>query len=92
MSCGFNKVDLENIINVIEVCTKRGAFLAEEMTGVGRLYDKLKASLNKCQEKVNDVCIKECVDGVCTLNCDSVCEKDGSGCPVNKDNLANTGT
>lgn len=73
MHCGFDKIDLENIINIIEVCSKRGAFQAEEMSGVGKLYDKLKASLKKVEEKD----IKDCVDGVCELSCDSgVCEKD----------------
>tara|TARA_B100000900_G_C20292451_1_gene598682 strand:+ start:141 stop:380 length:240 start_codon:yes stop_codon:yes gene_type:complete len=73
MPCGFDKIDLANIINIIEVCTKRGAFQAEEMSGVGKLYDKLKESLKKCEEKN----IKDCVDGVCKLSCDSgVCEKD----------------
>ena len=71
MPCGFDKTDLANIVNIIEVCTKRGAFQAEEMSGVGKLYDKLKASLKKCEEKV----IEDCVDGVCNLSCDSVCEK-----------------
>ena len=72
MHCGFDKVDLANIINIIEVCSKRGAFQAEEMSGVGKLYDKLKASLKKVEEKA----IEDCVDGVCKLDCDSVCEKD----------------
>jgi len=73
MPCGFDKIDLANIINIIEVCTKRGAFQAEEMSGVGKLYDKLKESLKKCEEKA----IEDCVDGVCELSCDSgVCEKD----------------
>ena len=84
MSCGFNKTDLQNIVNIIEVCTKRGAFHAEEMIGIGQLYDKLKKSLNCCNqpepsvdtvtegvEKTLDVCdIGECKDGVCPIsNC-----------------------
>tara|TARA_Y100000389_G_scaffold80702_1_gene77335 strand:+ start:6621 stop:6860 length:240 start_codon:yes stop_codon:yes gene_type:complete len=73
MHCGFDKIDLANIINIIEVCSKRGAFQAEEMSGVGKLYDKLKASLEKVEEKA----IEDCVDGVCNLSCgDGVCEKD----------------
>ena len=77
MHCGFDKIDLANIINIIEVCSKRGAFQAEEMSGVGKLYDKLKASLTKCDEKCEEKDIKDCVDGVCELSCDSgVCEKD----------------
>jgi hypothetical protein len=52
MSCGFTKVDLQNIINIIDVCTKRGAFQAEELSGVGQLYDKLKKSLNCCKQEV----------------------------------------
>ncbi len=89
MHCGFTKVDLQNIVHIIETCTKRGAFQAEEMSGVGQLYDRLKASLKKCEDKV----IKECVDGVCKLNCDDgVCEKESGGCPLDKENLGNTGT
>ena len=73
MHCGFDKIDLANIINIIEVCTKRGAFQAEEMSGVGKLYDKLKVSLEKVEEKS----IEDCVDGVCNLSCDDgVCKKD----------------
>ena len=76
MHCGFDKVDLVNIINIIEVCSKRGAFQAEEMSGVGKLYDKLKESLKKCEKKD----IKDCVDGVCELSCESgVCQKNDVG-------------
>ena len=55
MSCGFTKVDLQNIINIIDVCTKRGAFQAEELSGVGQLYDKLKKGLDCNQEVTKSV-------------------------------------
>ena len=48
-SKGFTHNDLINMMSVLEVCTKRGAFLAEELSGVGQLYDKLK----KCKEDLN---------------------------------------
>jgi hypothetical protein len=80
MHCGFDKIDLENIINIIEVCSKRGAFQAEEMSGVGKLYDKLKASLKKVEEKIIEDSVTDCVDGVCELSCDSgVCQKNDVG-------------
>jgi len=82
MSCGFTSTDLTNIINIIEVCSKRGAFHAEELSGVGQLYNKLKKSLD-CQsqstvenvtegvEKSLEVCDSgECNGGVCPIsNC-----------------------
>ena len=86
MSCGFTKVDLQNIVNIIEVCTKRGAFQAEEMTGVGQLYDKLKKGLTECMKSEESV--KECVNGVCELSCDNSVKE----CPLNKDELQKTGT
>lgn len=49
-SRGFNQNDLINMMSVLEVCTTRGAFKAEELTGVGQLYDKLKM----CRESLVD--------------------------------------
>ena len=74
MSCGFTKVDLQNVLNIIDVCTQRGAFKAPEMSGVGQLYDKFKNALNKCNETKEE---QMCPDGeVCKQNCDNgVCEK-----------------
>ena len=62
MSCGFTKVDLQNIVNIIEVCTKRGAFQAEEMTGVGQLYDKLKIGPKLRKTHRNKTVHKETLD------------------------------
>tara|TARA_B100001115_G_C15824478_1_gene410344 strand:- start:1359 stop:1601 length:243 start_codon:yes stop_codon:yes gene_type:complete len=78
MSCGFNKTDLQNIVNIIEVCTKRGAFVAEELSGVGLLYDRLKKGLNIINqntvtpsETTSETPSEECCkDGVCPIsNC-----------------------
>ena len=33
------------ICEIIAVCTKRGAFVAEELTAVGNLYDQLRQQL-----------------------------------------------
>ena len=71
MTCGFTKIDLANIINIIDVCTKRGAFQAAEMSGVGTLYDRLKKAHdahNECEKNgVDKLCEK---GGMCDLNCD----------------------
>jgi hypothetical protein len=97
MSCGFTKTDLQNMINIIEVCTQRGAFKAPEMTGIGQLYDKLTSACKDCTKNV-----KECKDGSCDKetvcedgSCDkeTVCEDgscEGGLCPVNM--VSNCGT
>lgn len=74
MTCGFSKIDIQNVLNIIDVCTQRGAFKAPEMRGVGQLYDKFKNALDKCNEtKPKQVCPN---GEVCELNCDDgVCEK-----------------
>jgi len=54
MSCGFTKIDLQNIIQIIDVCTKRGAFQAEELSGVGQLYDKLKNTLKQTSSQTSE--------------------------------------
>lgn len=38
-SLGIN--DLKACLQVIEICSQRGAFKAEELTGVGTLYQKI---------------------------------------------------
>ena len=38
-SLGIN--DLKACLQVIEICSQRGAFKAEELTGVGTLYQKV---------------------------------------------------
>lgn len=64
-SKGFSADDLTNMLNIIETCTKRGAFQASELSGVGAFYDKLKLckdSLN--DKKVSDKCVgSSCVEG-----------------------------
>ena len=98
MTCGFTKIDLSNIINIIDVCTKRGAFNASEMSGIGTLYDRLKKAHdahdahNETKDSVDKLCEK---GGVCDLNCDEgECKKDNEPpktcclegvCPVDGD-------
>jgi hypothetical protein len=48
-SKGFDQNDLTNMMSILEVCTKRGAFQAEELSGIGQLYDKLKT----CKDGLN---------------------------------------
>ena len=38
-------IDLQNIRSIIDVASRRGAFGAAEMTGVGTVFDKLDAFL-----------------------------------------------
>lgn len=40
---GLNIQDLVNVLRVINTCTQRGAFRADELSGVGGLYDRLNA-------------------------------------------------
>lgn len=40
---GLNIQDLVNVLQVINTCTQRGAFKADELSGVGGLYDRLNA-------------------------------------------------
>ena len=93
-SCGFSMVDLQNMLTIIETCQKRGAFHAEEMTGVGALYNKLKKAngVKRCED--GSVCEKECQTGECKKSKKSkkggeeeekkVCCLDGV-CPVDGD-------
>ena len=84
MSCGFTSTDLTNIINIIEVCSKRGAFHAEELSGVGQLYNKLKKSLDyQSQLKVENVSegIENSLEVRDGEKCDSG-ECDGGVCPI----------
>ncbi len=39
-------IDLQNIRSIIDVASRRGAFGAAEMTGVGTVFDKLNAFLD----------------------------------------------
>ena len=54
-TANFNLADLTNLINIIEVCTQRGAFKAPELEGVGSLYNKLRASHLKLSPKMTNV-------------------------------------
>lgn len=38
--------DLTNVRSVLDIAVRRGAFAANELTGVGAVYDKLNAFLN----------------------------------------------
>lgn len=91
--CGFSLVDLQNMINIIEVCTKRGAFNAEEMSGVGTLYDKLKkANSQHSNLETNKRCEEgecktgDCEEGECKVVDEQkkTCCLDGV-CPIDKD-------
>lgn len=39
--------DLSSVVNVIDVCTQRGAFKAAELETVGKLYTKLKTFVDE---------------------------------------------
>ena len=39
--------DIKSLASIIEVCIARGAFKANEMTVVGRIYDKLNLTLQQ---------------------------------------------
>lgn len=42
----LNIVDLQNIRSIIETAARRGAFSAQEMSGVGGVFDRLNAFVN----------------------------------------------
>ena len=43
------------IVKTLDVCSKRGAFLASEMSTVGTLYDTLNSGLNQAfEEKLSE--------------------------------------
>lgn len=94
-SCGFSMIDLQNMLTIIETCQKRGAFHAEEMTGVGALYNKLKKA-NDAHKNVKlcedgSVCEKECQTGECKKNKEEIKEEDkkmcclDGVCPIDRD-------
>jgi hypothetical protein len=41
----FSLNDLRALQHIVDVCSTRGAFKAEELTGVGVIYDRLTAFL-----------------------------------------------
>ena len=43
---GLSVGDLQNIQLIIDLCTRRGAFKAEELATVGSVYNKLKGFLD----------------------------------------------
>ena len=76
-SCGFSMVDVQNMLMIIQTCQKRGAFYAEEMTGIGNLYDKLKkahdAHTSKMKESESSESeSSECENGVCPVKPEEV--------------------
>ena len=46
--------DLASIRNVINVASRRGAFAAEEMEDVGRVYNKLDNFLNEQAKEIKE--------------------------------------
>ena len=46
VASGLAVGDLQNIAMIIDLCTRRGAFKAEELATVGGIYNKLKTFLD----------------------------------------------
>ena len=44
--------DIKSILSIINVCTQRGAFKAEELEGIGKLYNKLNNFVNSAVEQL----------------------------------------
>lgn len=42
--------DISNMINIIEVCSTRGAFRANELKNIGTLFEKMNGFLNSLKE------------------------------------------
>lgn len=42
--------DISNMINIIDVCTTRGAFRGNELKNVGTVYEKMVGFLNSLKE------------------------------------------
>ena len=51
----LNLVDLRSFCQIVEVCTTRGAFRAEELASVGALYEKTMAFLKQSGAITNAV-------------------------------------
>lgn len=47
----INLNDLAMLAQVVELASSRGAFRAEELTAVGKLYDKLRGFLTAVQQQ-----------------------------------------
>jgi hypothetical protein len=43
----LNIADLQTMVNIIDACSQRGAFKAEELATVGAVYNKLVAFVNQ---------------------------------------------
>tara|TARA_B100001250_G_C19668106_1_gene730221 strand:+ start:682 stop:966 length:285 start_codon:yes stop_codon:yes gene_type:complete len=68
--------DLALMAQTINVCTKRGAFNAEEMRPVGELFDKLKAFVEAANKAAEE---QKKLDSVTEGGAESKDEADGSG-------------
>lgn len=42
----LNIVDLQNLRSIVDTAARRGAFSAQEMSGVGGVFDRLNAFIN----------------------------------------------
>ena len=68
--------DLALMAQTINVCTKRGAFNAEEMRPVGELFDKLKAFVEAANKAAEE---QKKLDSVTEGGAESKDEADGEG-------------
>ena len=68
--------DLALMAQTINVCTKRGAFNAEEMRPVGELFDKLKAFVTAANKAAEE---QKKLDSVAEGGAESKEEGDGYG-------------
>ena len=42
---GLGLADIAFLLQIVEICSQRGAFKADELTSVGTVYDKVKTFL-----------------------------------------------
>ena len=86
MSCtaNFNLADLTNIINIIDVCTQRGAFRALELEGIGALYTKLRASHLRLSPKLSSKKAESVAESVAEPAAESVAEPAAEPAAVEK--------
>jgi hypothetical protein len=45
-SPGLGLADIAFLLQIVEICSQRGAFKADELTSVGTVYDKVKAFIS----------------------------------------------
>lgn len=50
----LNISDLQMVIELIDLCSQRGAFRGEELTTVGMLYSRIREFLNTVQPEVDE--------------------------------------